>query len=269
MKTNKIFCIINYLIAALLVIMGLASMPVGLIFIVAAIFLAFYTFKTTKQLDKNNSDIESFKKELTEIKDLLNDPMFIKYSADKKTQEEFANKIADAEKALSDLEEKHREREKELEDNHNKTVQQNNEIIDQLHVKRSELTETVEKLEKKQKTAQNKLNKLVEIYKSMEYATETYYNSDQIRSDFILTESIMRDVEELNPSVILKLHSMDIKDLQKAFRKNDKDIENVLAAYVGRYTTKSNKCIYQLMVIALRSELQNILTDLKIGRAHV
>ena len=33
--------------------------------------------------------------------------------------------------------------------------------------------------------------------------------------------------------------------------------------YSTRYTTKANQAIYKLMVIALRSELQNILYNLK------
>lgn len=56
---------------------------------------------------------------------------------------------------------------------------------------------------------------------------------------------------------------MDIKELQKAYRENDKAINKVLDAYSVRYTTKSNQAIYQLMVIALRAELQNILYNLR------
>ena len=56
---------------------------------------------------------------------------------------------------------------------------------------------------------------------------------------------------------------MDIKSLQKAFRENDKQINKILELYDSRYTTKANKAIYRLMVIALRAELQNILYNLK------
>ena len=62
---------------------------------------------------------------------------------------------------------------------------------------------------------------------------------------------------------MIKLHHMDYKDLKKAFNDNDKAITQVLEAYAGRYTTKANKAIYQLMVIALRAELQNLLYNLK------
>lgn len=70
-------------------------------------------------------------------------------------------------------------------------------------------------------------------------------------------------LEELSPSIQLKLHHMDVKSLNKAFRDNDKQIEKVLGQYQGRYTTKANQAIYDLMVIALRAELQNVLYNLK------
>ena len=72
-----------------------------------------------------------------------------------------------------------------------------------------------------------------------------------------------QDAESIAPTVMLKLHSMDIKDLRKAYRENDKQIEKVLKKYASRYTTKANQAIYKLMVLALRAELQNILTALK------
>lgn len=59
---------------------------------------------------------------------------------------------------------------------------------------------------------------------------------------------------------------MDVKDLKKAYRENQKQIEKLLDQYSSRYTTKANKSIYSLMVIALQAELQNILCNLKYER---
>ena len=56
---------------------------------------------------------------------------------------------------------------------------------------------------------------------------------------------------------------MDMRDLRKAYRNNDKQITQVMKQYESRYTTKANKAIYKLMVIALRAELQNILYEMK------
>lgn len=75
--------------------------------------------------------------------------------------------------------------------------------------------------------------------------------------------SDLLELDDLLPTVTLKLHCFDVKDLRKAFRANDKQIEQVMQAYAARYTTKTNQTIYRLMVIALRAELQNILLSLK------
>lgn len=56
---------------------------------------------------------------------------------------------------------------------------------------------------------------------------------------------------------------MDVKSLRKAYRENEKQIASLLSQYSARYTTKANKSIYNLMVIALRAEIQNILYNLK------
>lgn len=70
-------------------------------------------------------------------------------------------------------------------------------------------------------------------------------------------------IDELSPTVPLLLHSYDIKSLKTASKENEKIIEETLARYEKRYTTKTNKAIYQLMVLALRAELQNILISMK------
>ncbi len=69
-------------------------------------------------------------------------------------------------------------------------------------------------------------------------------------------------VDRLAPTTALLLHQFDIKTLKTASKANEKIIEDTLSRYEKRYTTKTNKAIYQLMVLALRSELQNILISL-------
>jgi len=56
---------------------------------------------------------------------------------------------------------------------------------------------------------------------------------------------------------------MDVKSLRKAYKENEKQISKLLDQYSSRYTTKANKSIYNLMVIALRAEIQNVLYNLK------
>lgn len=119
------------------------------------------------------------------------------------------------------------------------------------------------KLAKQIKTQTNKLGRSKELVKAINYSLDNFFNCDPAISSLKFNEKDLTDLEEISPSVILKLHCMDVKDLRKAYRQNDKQINDLLAKYSARYTTKANQAIYKLMVIALRAELQNILYNLK------
>jgi phage protein len=123
----------------------------------------------------------------------------------------------------------------------------------------TELSDKEKELEKKIGSQTKKLQRLKELYSSINYSIKNYYKSDTHLIDQYSTE----EVEALSPSVILKLHHMDIMDLRRAFKDNDKIIAKTLVEYESRYTTKANKTIYQLLVIALKAELQNILYNLR------
>ena len=125
------------------------------------------------------------------------------------------------------------------------------------------LTVEVNKLQKQEITSKNRISKSKELYNGISYALDNYFNAESNEQSLKLTASQLEEIEELSPSVILKLHCMDMRDLRKEYRKNDKLIDKVLEQYASRYTTKANKAIYNLMVIALSAELQNILYSLK------
>lgn len=126
-----------------------------------------------------------------------------------------------------------------------------------------ELSKRYEKLTAQENTLNKKIAKLTNLYESVSYSIDNFFNTDAPFINCKLLPTQLSELELISPTVTLKLHHMDIKELQKAFRKNDKDIESLLSMYQARYTTKANRAIYQLTVISLRSELQNILTDLK------
>ena len=119
------------------------------------------------------------------------------------------------------------------------------------------------KLIKNNKTQTNKITRSKELIKAINYSLESYLNYEPAQSSIKLPQNDLNYLEEISPSVILKLHCMDVKDLRKAYRENDKQINSILEKYSARYTTKANQAIYKLMVIALRAELQNILYNLK------
>ena len=149
--------------------------------------------------------------------------------------------------------------------------------ISTLETNKSDLINKVEtlqmeedKLGKSVSTQSRKVARIKELYKSVDYAINNFFNSELSTNAYKIPDNDLTDLEATAPSVILKLHAMDIKDLRKAYNENNKQTDKVLSEYASRYTTKGNKAIYQLMVIALRAELQNILYNLKYenGRRH-
>ena len=124
----------------------------------------------------------------------------------------------------------------------------------------------IENLEKKFSGRQAKMDRLMSIYKSVDKSLKTYFKNLPRDDSYILPLEIIIEIQTLAPAVTLRLHNMEYQDLRKAFRANEKTIDETLARYEDRYTTKANRAIYQLMVLALRAELQNILYTLKYSK---
>ena len=178
------------------------------------------------------------------------------------------NENARLQQSVSDLQSKldslkfteYTDAQKEL-DRLNLEISMSNSIVAQREERITALDAEVEKKEKQLATCTRKIARSQEIYNGIIYSIDAFHNPSSNDSDVPHVDQ--NELEELSPSVILKLHCMDIRSLQKAFRENDKQINKILELYDSRYTTKANKAIYRLMVIALRAELQNILYNLK------
>ncbi len=141
------------------------------------------------------------------------------------------------------------------------------ELTNEINLKKIDIeaeNANLETLKKKSLTKERRIRRSDELFRSMNSAFERFVSTDEPLS--YQTKKDINELDELYPSVILKLHNMDVKSLRKVFKENDKQIDKVLAAYEVRYTTKANKSIYNLMVIALRAELQNILYNLKYSK---
>lgn len=145
----------------------------------------------------------------------------------------------------------------------NQQIASNNKVIYDLNTNIDELLKNIEKYEKQLKTVENKLNRSKELYNSVDYAIKNFTSSSLDTNGYELSPTDKNEYRELYPSVTLKLHYMDVKELRKAYKENEKQIQKLLELYENRYTTKANKTIYSLMVIALQAELQNILYNLK------
>jgi len=131
-----------------------------------------------------------------------------------------------------------------------------------------EILRSQEELERQQ-TELNKLHKAARKFKQESIGIKTLLdkfpnaiNYELISRELTVLEEAMGD-GVLSTLVELNLHYQDSKLLKKEMTSNNREIQQLLKKYEGRYTTKANKTIYHLMVIGLRAELQNILHKLK------
>lgn len=145
----------------------------------------------------------------------------------------------------------------------NDEITSDNALISDLRAQIAELQEKYSKLDKSVSTQERKISRCKELYKSVDYALNNFLDLSVPYDGCKISNKDLDDLEAISPSVMLKLHCMDVKSLRKAYRENEKQITNLLNQYSSRYTTKANKSIYNLMVIALRAEIQNILYNLK------
>lgn len=123
--------------------------------------------------------------------------------------------------------------------------------------------------EKKLESAANRLVKVQTTLKSLRVSLKHYFETGAENS-LPDDETIEQIGKLLEPTVKLHFHSMDVRELKKRFSQNAAVIRDTLARYQDRYKTKANLAIYQLMVIGLEAELQNLLNNLsydKLGKS--
>lgn len=126
-----------------------------------------------------------------------------------------------------------------------------------------------EKLSKNIKSQSTKLSKLKTEFNGIRNLINIFpklFNEEDLPNELDLLlagydeESIMKRLVELD------YHSMNSKELRKQINKIKKEIATLLDRYKDRYKTKANQAIYQLMVIGLQAELQNILYTLSYAK---
>ena len=215
------------------------------------------------KVSQYKSEIETLKKQNDELKQKLSELCFDDYDTSQRIIQQLKQEIEKSKEEALNLENQRALLKNKLNDETESTKEKLNDLKIKTDERILSLNVEIEKTEKKLKTAKNKLDRTKELYKSVDYSISNFFEYSPDLAELKLYKSEFDELEELSPSVILKLHYMDVKSLRKAFKDNDKQIEKVLSQYRSRYTTKANQAIYDLMVIALRAELQNILYNLK------
>ena len=131
---------------------------------------------------------------------------------------------------------------------------------------KNHLDELAKKEEKSRKSAENaeqKVRRSKELIKAIQHASEVFGTEDELPS----VDDLLKDADALmQPTVTLTLQCLDMKELRKRYRENEKSIQATFEKYKDRYTTKANITIYRLMVIALSAELQNVLNNISFGK---
>lgn len=241
-------------------------------------FNASVGFERYEDVTQKVNEVQNELDELIRCKELKKQEIFneVKTERDRVLAEAAAEKNrilaetqAEKNRLIREIHSKRAELQNETTSLSNELVVLNN-LVAKNTAKAAELNSIIADLEDKENkqakqiaNQQQKLRRIKELYKGIEYCIENFFNYTPTSEHLRFSASDLKETEELAPTVIAQLHCMSIPDLKKAFRENDKQINTVFDQYSKRYTTKGNIAIYSLMVIALRSELQNVLLNLK------
>ncbi len=136
----------------------------------------------------------------------------------------------------------------------------------QFEARAQEAQANLEKREKAAQSAIRKVQKGKELLRAIQYVTD-WYDAPETVTGNANAEKVLQEIQDfMAPAVELDLQCLNVRDLRKKYRENEKAIAETLQRYEGRYTTKANATIYKLMVIALEAELQNILYSIRFGK---
>lgn len=132
-----------------------------------------------------------------------------------------------------------------------------------LSVQIRERFEKVQELDKQIMDKQRMLTRMKEMYEGIESSVQNYRNTPLEYDNHQLDDKYLEECEKLAPSIRLTNSCMNDKALHEAYLEKEKIIAELFKQYAGFFTMPSNKAIYDLTVLSLRSEIQNILYGLK------
>ena len=230
-------------------------------FLIVPVILGICLIIRNNKIDKENKKIgnDEISKITTEI-DSLNEQKKIAF-------QEYNDTVNSKEQIIKEFKEEAINKSKEDIEKATFEAQQHLDKINQdIEIRQESLNELNINYVKTQKAIEsntNKINKIKNVAKSMQYAIKAYDYQDYDK----LTEALeMVDDEELKPIIEIPLNCLNVKQLKQRYNQEQRNIQETFKRYEGRYNTKANIAIYKLMVIALEAELQNVLFSLKFGK---
>ncbi|WP_426273311.1 GIY-YIG nuclease family protein [Exiguobacterium sp. R-17] len=248
----------------LLILAGVSTVGITSMIGIVLWFGRYYYIKSEK-LKFQISEITNLKQELTSLKSEL-DTLEIK-------QKEIQSNISNSESIFEEskteyLKQIRLEYESEGKRIVDKIILDNQEKVAELQKfaeERDVLAIENEKLNKNIKSQSTKLSKLKTEFNGIRNLINIFpklFNEEDLPNEL---EQLLADYDEesiMKSLVELEYHAMNSKELRKQINKIKKEIAALLDKYKDRYKTKTNQAIYQLMVIGLQAELQNILYTL-------
>jgi hypothetical protein len=140
--------------------------------------------------------------------------------------------------------------------------QQHQELETQIGQSQSQLDQLLIQVKKADRFVKTHSTELKGIRQLMDRFPEAI-QIQVIESELQSLERATEDGAFLAPIVQIHLHHKDSKTLRSQMNVIKRDMKKLLEKYKDRYTTKANLTIYELMVIGLQAELQNILSTLR------
>ena len=126
-----------------------------------------------------------------------------------------------------------------------------------------ELEKQKARLEKQIPSLLKKQQAALEQIRSIQHAIERF-NDISYDGEKLMLEGF--DPSAYEPISQEDLMCFQIKELRARYRENQRKIQELVESYKGRYSTKALTTIYQLMVLAMEAEMQNILHALRYGK---
>ncbi|MCW6681560.1 GIY-YIG nuclease family protein [Aerococcaceae bacterium NML160702] len=133
-------------------------------------------------------------------------------------------------------------------------------VVTVKEVEISKLNKEISKLEKIARQNRSEANALKVL---KEHYPEITLNYDSIEKHIATNIDLIFENQMLQTIVNLHTHSDNSKELRKLSKAVKREIEQTLQEFLGRYSTKTFKSLYNMMVIGLQSESQLILSNLK------
>lgn len=112
---------------------------------------------------------------------------------------------------------------------------------------------------------------LKDFFKKYKDVISAQYDWNQEALDEAIDKitSFAKEDSLLQTIVKLPLHSDNSKELKKLSTATKKEINNLLEKYKERYNTKTNRALYNLMIVGLQAEMQLILFQLTYEKLSV